>query len=71
MRVRRSIWMPGLFAVIALVIVACGSDATARRDPEGERLGADRTTLSVFRLFLDIYRNFTGLLTASDASYYK
>jgi len=29
MRVRKSIWMPGLFAVIALVIVACGSDATA------------------------------------------
>ena len=29
MRVRKSIWLPGLFAVIALVIVACGSDATA------------------------------------------
>ena len=29
MRVRKSIWLPGLFGVIALVIVACGSDATA------------------------------------------
>ncbi len=29
MRVRKSIWLPGLSAVIALVIVACGSGATA------------------------------------------
>ena len=33
MRVRKSIWLPGLFAVIALVIVACGSDATATPIP--------------------------------------
>ena len=33
MFVRKSVWMPGLFAVISLVIVACGSGATATPRP--------------------------------------
>lgn len=34
MRIRKAIWMPGLFAVIALTLVACGgSDATATPIP--------------------------------------
>ena len=29
MRVRKSVWLPGLFVAIILGLVACGSDATA------------------------------------------
>jgi hypothetical protein len=33
MHFRKKAWMPGLFAVIALVLVACGSDPTATAPP--------------------------------------
>ncbi len=33
MRVRKTAWMPGLFIVIALALVACGSDPTATAPP--------------------------------------
>lgn len=33
MRIRKSVWMPGLFVVIALVLAACGSDPTATAPP--------------------------------------
>ena len=33
MGVRKPIWLPGLFAVLALVLAACGSDPTATTSP--------------------------------------
>jgi len=33
MRVRKSVWLPGLFVAIILGLVACGSDATATPQP--------------------------------------
>jgi hypothetical protein len=53
MRISKKVWMPGLFAVIALVLVACGSDPTATEESDylKEVARAERTTAAIFQAF--------------------